>query len=468
MMNKKRITTSLLLTFLVEVINKLAPFFVLYLAKTRLGTERFGYSQFAINLMETAIPFVVFSYVIVGSKEVNRLRDDPVKLGSMLSSMIMLRSLHAFMTIAALAFICGYFPQYQPYFKLVLILSFVLVANAFEMTHVLIATQRFHFVNLSLGLTKIFSLYLIYRAVHSPEDADLYAILSLGTNAIVCFISMVIALRYVRLYPPQWVFILDLFRKGSYLAVIYIGLNLLDRYDVFLVERFSGTVGAALYIGPARISQSLHGIIASGSLIFLSELIGLNSRDKITAHVGVSVLFGSIFLIPVCVGIWFVDKAVITFIFGDDYASTARLLSLLVLAAGAQGFLTIFGFQVLALKDEIRKFGTFIFMGLFVGIVSACVLVPYCGLYGVAMAALGAKLLSAILVTREAQKFLGEFHWRWIMKPIFAAICMGLVLFFLNPNLKPIFIILIAAGVYGAVLSLSTRREILSLVRKYL
>jgi O-antigen/teichoic acid export membrane protein len=458
-MNKKRILMSLSISFFVEIINKISPLFILYLAKTRLGIERFGYSQFAVNLIEAAIPFIVFGYTIVGSKEVARLKEQPDKLGSMLSSMMVLRLVHALLTTAGLAFVCGAFSQYQPYLKLVMMLSFILIASAFEMTHVLIAYQKIHLVNAALGFIKLLTLFAMYKFVNDSEDANLYAILSVATNAVVAFVSMFLGLRLIKLHPPQWHWMRELFRKGCHFALIYIGLNLLDRYDVILAEWFSGTVGAGLYAGPARISQSINSIIVASSLIFLSELVGLKNHDKMSEHVSLSLAGASLLLMPVCAGVWFVDASLISLIFGQEYVGVARVLSILVQAVGIQSVITILGFQVLALKDETRKFALYVFAGLMLGVAVAFALVSHYALYGIAIGAVAAKFLSAFLVAQEARKSLMSFPWRWILRTVFATVCMVLVLFFSKLTYAPV-LILIGGLTYTSAIALLFREEI--------
>ncbi|MGE0171169.1 MAG: oligosaccharide flippase family protein [Oligoflexales bacterium] len=464
-MNKKRMTISLLSSLFVETINKLSPILVLHLAQMRLGTEQFGYSQFAITIMETAIPFVISGYLIVGAKEVTRLKDDPDTLGSMLSSMMILRLGHALITFLALVSMCLILPQYHSYLSIVLTLSFILVGSALEMTHVLIAHQKVHSVNLALGVTKIASLYLIYRFITDPGDANLYAILGMATNGIVCLVTIFLALKLVKLRLPKFAIMRDLFMKGSQFALIYIGLNLLDRYDVFLAKNFFGAIGAAHYMGPARISQSLHSIVAASGIVFLSELMNVTDKERFTAHIKVALLGIGFLVIPACAGIWFLDKWIMTLIFGEDYAGVARLLSVLVLAAGMQSLITIFGFQVLTLKDETKKFAAYLFAGILVGIVFSYVLAPKYALYGIGIAAVAAKITSALLVSKKACSYLNALPWANLGKTLFAASVMAGVLAYFQLS-NPISIVLVATLTYGVTFSIVAKRDLLSIWKK--
>lgn len=464
-MHKKRIAISLCISLLVEFINKVSPLFVLYLAKTRLGLERFGYSQFAVNLLETAIAFVMFGYVIIASKEVVNLQEKPKELGSMLSSLVVLKLIHALLTIAGLALLCISVPQYEIYFKLVMILSFILLATAFEMTSVLIAHQKIHLVNACLGFTKIVSLLAIYKLVNNSEDANLYAILSLGTNSVVSIFTFYIGSKLVRLHKPSLFWMKQLFRKGCHFALIYIGLNLLDRFDVFLAEWFYGVKGAALYVGPARVSQSLNSVVIASSLVLLSELVALKDKDQITEHVSLSMIGASFFLMPICFGVWFVDKTVISLIFGEEYIEHAKLLSFLVLAVAAHSIITILGFQVLALKDQIRKFTVSLLIGFGVGIASALLLLNHYQLYGIAVGVVLAKIVAAIGVAREARKSLSEIPWKWILRPVYAGTLMMLVLAAAQLSFA-LYIILLGAAVYVGTLCFLCRSEIRRLMKR--
>lgn len=458
-MHKKRIAKSLIISVAVEAINKISPILVLYVVSVKLGVERFGFAQFSITLIEAAIPFIVFGYLIVGSKDIARLKSQPEKLGVLISSIMSLKFLHALIATVVLVGLCTVVADYRAYLPMVGMLSFILWASAFELSNVLLATQKIYLINVVLGITKLFSLLAIYQLVQSPKDAPLYAVLHLSSNAVVCIASIVIALQNTRLHAPQWSVMKDIFIRASPFALVYLLLNFLDRFDIFFAEYMFGNIGAGLYSSAARISQSLHSLIAASSVIFISELIGIEDRHKFSEHIRFSVLGMSLVLFPICVGIWFVDQDLMSMIFGSAYLNVARLLSVLVLVAGLQSMVTVFGFQILMLKNETRIFSIYLLLSLVLGFGLSLILAPHLGLLGIGLACVMAKSVLVFFVVRRARTHLSISPWYGWFKITFASFAMGLGLYLLKLD-SALLRILIGGVIYGLTLSLSSQKEI--------
>ena len=72
-----------------EIVNKIAPFVVLYIGQTALGVTRFGMVQFAISFIDLLLPFIGYGYGAFGSIAVGRPASLPIPLPRLIPSSVL-------------------------------------------------------------------------------------------------------------------------------------------------------------------------------------------------------------------------------------------------------------------------------------------------------------------------------------------------------------------------------------------
>lgn len=433
-MDKKRIATTVSSGILVEVLNKIAPLVILFIIQRRLGIDSFGFAMFGISMVELFLPLVVFGYGHYGSVELSKLRNSPYKAGQLISNIITLRSIHAIiLTVVLIA--CTYlFPSYQMYQLMALSLSYSFFAASFELMWAFMAIQKMATFNLFISIGRIASLIVIVLFVQNPGHGLRFAVLSLLSNAAISLLSSLLILKEFPLRPPDLNSMKTIFRRSFPFAIAIALTGLLDRLDMFVIERVAGVSGAGLYAGPARLSHSLTQVANAITLAFFSEMVILSNPTAIRKHLAL----GSTILIswcaPVVVGGYFVAGDLLSFLFGSEYFEYAKVLNILLLSMTFGSFILAYGLQILVLKKELKYLTISLATGVLIAIPLSYLLGNSFGPEGVAFAVMTGKLIAFIMIAYKVSTVINFFPWQPVTVSLLPSLAMGLGLLIYHPE----------------------------------
>jgi O-antigen/teichoic acid export membrane protein len=471
-LNKKRIALTLSLAFLSELANKVIPLVTLHFVAVRLGTAEFGVAQFSFWLLDWGIFATVFGFSQVG----------PIMLGqaqtteeqkSVNGSIVIARLILATIASAILWNLVEQASVYSPYKWAVLSSISIVFTSALDAAWVLMARQKMFLLSILSIIAKFGSLAAILKFIHSPDDTVKFVVITNLANSFISLSSFVIALNLIGIQFPSIDKVRDAFKKATPFAVSTLLMMLMERYDLFLVERNLGSIQTGIYSAASKLVASFSPVIWMVTAVFYSEMIGKPDRDSIVRHLSAAIFWSCAVIGPTIVGIWFFDTTILKFIFGDGFVAGAHALSILVLSTFFYGMITIFGLQLLALKGTWKPLIYGLGVGSAVGIISGSYLVTYSGMNGAAWSSLCAKLTCALLLTHMAMKVWslnGMVLLKKTLKSLLPAAIMGITLYslvvvhvFTEPTL---FFMLIGIAAYAIAFTALNFTEIAEITGK--
>ncbi len=413
---------------------------MMHFAQRKVGIEGFGYAQFGISIIEVAIPLVVAGYNNYGTVTIGALgRNDSGKIGALIGDILALKLIHACVVFGMLVTLAFKVPGYSQYVPLIIALSFALLFSGTELLWVQIAVQRMAIASFFSAVSKLLSLALIILLIASPNDALLYAVLTLLSNAVF---NCLTTFYCMRLYPPKWPSwqrMLVIVKSSWLFAVVYFLMIFMERLDLFVVERFYSARDLGLYLGPARVTHSILQIIGAVILAFFSEMVVIREKEKLTNYLRFGFWALSSILAPLTCGIWFVDQSILGLIFDQDFTEVRRVFSILVLGTICNATITVFGLQVLMLRNSTWKLARSLLAAAAVASILSLAQVhlfetPVWNLYGVAIAMIIGKIVGAALVVRDSKPFLSRLPWIEFRNTFIPAIFMAFVLALINSD----------------------------------
>ena len=470
-LERKRIAAGLVAGIIAEIANKLFPLLTLHIAATKLGVTEFGRSQFVLWLIDMAAVFVIFGYGTLapllwrdGSSSEERSR--------LLGMTLLVRAVHALMASIALIFICYYYAGWNEYLPLLLPSLFAIFSTAFDMVWALSAMQKLTVFSVISLVAKTLGLILILSFVNDDQDALIYMVAILGANAAVNIGSCLYVVKKIGAKIPHKDEIRKLFTASLPYALSFALLTLLDRFDVFIVEYHLGNEGAGSYIGPSKIAQSFLPFVAMINGIFYSEVLAVFDKDSALKHLQTSLRVVLLAVLPIIIGVWFVDADILGFVLDDHYRQFGKVLSLLSQSILPHVFLLVFGMQVLLIGKKIAVFNISIAMGLITGAVMSWYSLATYGLLGVASGVTLGKWIAAFLTLMFAASVL-RIKIGNILLPLlpifFPAAVMAAALSVIQLSAIPLpWFVKVASGgiVYGLVIMLLFSSEVRLLLRR--
>lgn len=446
---------------MVELLNKVAPLFILYIAQKRLGLEGLSYALFGIATVDFIMPFITCGYTMYGIVHFNASDDQK----SLVNHINGIRMVHAVVAFLAVVLLCMLEPSYRPYLPLVVGLSFLFFLAAIDSIWVHIAVQKMPQVSFLIAVGKLISLSAILLLVIDKQDEVLFAMLYLSGNGFVALMTFFYVSRRFGLCLPTFKGLGHIFVKAQHFAIIVLLINFIDRLDILIAERIFGVVNSGLYTGPHRIAQSLAQVSGAIVMAFFSEIVAVKTQEEFTSHVKLGLLVLLSFFSPIVFGVFFVDQDVIGFILGEQFAAAAPLLSVQTIGIMFASLGLALGQHVLLLKQQVKLYAIALVLG--IGTLLLCsVWVSFSqNIIHMAYAMVAAKLVTCCGVIIFSKRFLGPISLGWMLKAVLPGFLMFLCLWLLK--LEGFFVhVLIGGGVYGVFASVVHFREVKQLYRR--
>jgi O-antigen/teichoic acid export membrane protein len=402
-LNKKRIALTLFLALLSEVANKLVPLITLHFVASRLGTGAFGLAQFSLWLIDWGIFFTIYGFAQVAPIMLRNAKNQ-TEFKEVVGSVMVTRLILAFIATAGLILAVGSNSEFGSYKFAVLSSLFILFTTAIDASWILLARQKMGLWSLLSILAKLSSLTAILFFIKSSENATMYVVITNMANGLMSVISFFIAMNLIGIAKPRASQILSALRLATPFAVSMLLLMTVERFDLYLVEKNLGENSTGIYAAASKLVGSLTPIFVTITTIFYSEMMAHHDNDSIQRHVKASIFWTVSALAPVIIGIWFVDTAALQLIFGPEYVSGNHVLSILVGGSSFYAIITIFGFQLLALKGLWRPLVLALGVGAFSGISLGLVAIERFGMVGVAWSTIIARVVAGAIITSVAVK----------------------------------------------------------------
>ena len=428
MIYKRRIITTLGSGVVVEILNKIAPLLIIFLAQSKLGLESFGYALFGISVMEVAVAWVNFGYSNYGIIEVQK---GPKVLASVFPSVVILKSLHFLIVTLVLGFVFYLTPGYRQYFLLILSLSAVNFATVLDSVWVYAARQKLSTANLLLGGSRLLSLVLIVVFVQKPEDALLFAVLTMMAPAVFGLLTFGFTYQKALANLPSVSDVARVFKGALPFAGAVIVSILLDRLDVVYAESLGGAAGAGIYAGCVRIAHSLTQTANAILSTFFSEAVTTLGARREDRYLHISLSFWTLMMLlsPALFGVWFVGEELLYLLFGSAFAGAGNILGILIGGVCVSLVFNTFGQQVLMIEGRVRVYNYALLLSLLGASVFAYIGGKLGGFVGIAVGMLCGKLLGCSLVLWAARRFLPQLPWQEALLTLLPGLGMASFLF---------------------------------------
>ena len=424
--NHRRISLSIASGLLLEIINKISPILILYHAQKSLGLADFGWAQFQLALFEVVQPFVTYGFPNFALAAVAEDKDQsPAVSQGLFSHILVLKVFNAL--LVSIFFLeshnFGAATAADRYsFDILLV---VMAACIFDTFWLCVARHKLATMSLISGVLRIAALLLILTLVESPSDKRLFVFLSLLPNSLICLLTGLYAYKTLSFSRIAWSKLREIMMKATPFALTILVLTLIDRIDIFLIERWFGLETAGIYSGPARVIQSLAMVTTAIALPFYAEILKVKDRDSLYKHVALSLWFLSALIAPIIFGIPFIEGDVIRILFSHLPVAGHYLLSLLSVSMIGSILVSVFGLQILMARSRPWPIIIAGSICLFFIPPTVWALKATWGFKSVAYVIIAGKIIFGLLCMRFAKEFLPKIPWSSFLKPILAGAGMG-------------------------------------------
>lgn len=476
-MNKKRIALTLLMAFLGEVANKIVPLVNLHLVAKRLGVEAFGMSQYALWLLDWGIILATFGFQQVAPALLRNVANSEEQR-KINGSVVLARLILAVIGISLLILGLQGYEQLSPYKTAVYSSLFIIIASAVESTWILAAKQKLALLSLISIIAKLASVFAVYTFIQAPDDAVFFVVITSLVNAVIAISSFFVAIRLVGIALPTWQQVRNSLIAAAPFALAFILFWVVDRFDLYLVENYFGSVATGLYSAASKLVGSITPIVAAISAVFYSEMLAAFDQESTENLIKASLFWIISTLAPLVFLLCIFDEPVLSLVFGSAFAAAASLLKTLGVGAFFFAIVFVFGFQLLAIKRQWRPLLIALTLGALAGGLFGYVAVKEEWLVAVALSSISAKAVTGGYVMWSAIK-VWKLHFSGIIRglvwPFLPTILMAVIVVIcpflgvqFNSLILEVSFLLTCYGVIFCAINLSEVRVVISYARRRL
>ena len=243
----------------------------------------------------------------------------------------------------------------------------------------------------------------------------------LVVDAFVTAFNLVAATMYARRVvgaedvaaaPPDLIERVRVYALGSSLGAI-LTIVVLQRSEVFFLERFTDEVEIALYSIPFSALEVLNFVpatlgIAAGSAF--AALYGAEAFDRIGIGFGRAIRLTLLVTVPLTAASLALGPLALRLAYGSAYEDTAPVLLVLVAVFPVVSLMFI-GISLIQGYGRQRVFLLALLASAIVGVVLDVALIPSFGALGAAWAKAGAQTLLAVVLVTYASRLAGGATW---------------------------------------------------------
>lgn len=451
----KRAFNNIFWLFVGEAISKGLIFLgTIYLARV-LGKAGFG--LFSLSLATGVYLWTVVEMGVVGYgiREIARNKNMAGELYNLLNSLRFILAIILFLIFS----VAIYFIEMPIDKKFILIAgSFYIVAQSLLSDWVLSGIEKMQYLALGNIVTALFFLSGIY----------IFAKDSTGTlNASIVYSASFLAgslilmlILYIKFNMPfkftisfaKW----RMHVKESFYFAINAAFNNLSLFvPIFFMGIWNTAEELGIFSAPHRLTILViraGGLVVTALYPVLSSLHIKNTDDFKRTHAEFQKIIIWIAM-PICIIATLLSKDIVTFIFGNPYAESAGIFSLLIWLSFLM--ITRYSFGAALSSANFHRFNMFATgAGAAAIALTSILLIPHYNGYGAAWALISGEIVTLILMSGLFMEKIGYsyFFKTHLSKIILASIIMGLVVKVLHSSV----IVSVIAGtfIYG-VLSLS-------------
>lgn len=445
MVNYKNISKQIGVSYFYKFMESIVSFLFFMVVTRALGVEDYGVFSLLLvtmTIISNSISLNIGSFLIkdlAGLKTLTKLNK--------LNGIVPLFNLASLLILGGLFYFQSLFlnllglTDYSSLFSLILIillfkgiikhfLTFLFSEKKIILAHTFafFTAKGFMLVALLMSLYFSLNLSLIFM---------IYLVITLLTTVVL----IVLFKNFTSFFhKPDFKYV----KKASLFSLPLVGASIaqwvLTASDRYFIQYFHTVINVGKY---AYIYSLLAFICLSSTLIlevlypYIAEQYKKN-KQKYYFLFNVAIKYSLIFVLPASLGIWALDKEIITMLSGAKYLSSLAVLPILIFFPLFQIFITLFT-KVLILSNRTKHISKVYFIGMFVNLVLNYLLVPKYNYMGAAVATI---LTYVLLFTWLFLSSRNLFKWNHKFIQLKSIILSSLIMFFSITYLHPTTVLL--------------------------
>jgi O-antigen/teichoic acid export membrane protein len=446
----KSVSRNFISLFLSDTVSRVFGFLATVYVARILNVEGFGLIHYGLAFLSYAMLLTNPGVTTIGAREIARDRGNTRIVFEILGLRVMLSVVVLLLCAAGLLFIPG-----DPVTKRIILLYFVsLVPFSFLLEFVFQGREEMEYIGVSRILQSAAYVVFLLVLVRGLENVIFVPVSYLIAYALATgFLLFAFILKYhclkIRFSMRFWRELLIVSTPVGLATIFNQAALMLPPIvlGIFFAKEVVGIYSAAYkVIILVLIIERVFHYISFPVLAkqFTSAPTKLAGTFSLLSRVVLAIT------IPGAIGGIIIADRLIALIYGSGYESAVLVLQLLLIYFVATPLNSIYGYGLVAVNQQ-RRFLVVIAITAFLNVVLIVLLSIKFSAPGAAVALAISEIIGLVIMNRELKKIVSFTSFRYGLKPLIAALVMGVGMFALR--IFPVWIIIVAGFVIYCVLA---------------
>lgn len=311
-------------------VNIIVPFLTVPYVTRIFGASNYGIFAVALNWVTYFQMIVEYGFDLSATRRVVRVADDPKKLGSLVSAVVIARLLLVAICLAVTGVLAVTCAATGEQLGCMIVLFSMLVGIALQLNWLFLGLQDMKFITVATALARVASAVLIVLMVNRADQLLLYSFLYSFTFLLSGLLTQMFAWKkyHVRFAPISLKDVCEAFKDGFPLFLSYAASKIISNVGVTVLSVFQTAAVVGSYSVALKIPQIINMMFSPVSQALYPRVneVCLRSKGGAKRYVlklAIPVIGGFAVCLTVIV---LLRRPLVGFLFGEDYLSCADTL----------------------------------------------------------------------------------------------------------------------------------------------
>ena len=332
---QKSLKLNMILNAVRGVLSVLFPLITFPYVSRILGVENIGKYNYANSIVSYFLLLSGLGIANYAIRDGAAFRENKSELNRFANEMFTINMLSTVISYALLIAVMLVFPGMKAYWTLLVILSFQVILKTLGIDWIYSIYEDYLYITVRGIAFQVLSLIMLFCFVHTAEDLNIYALITVLANAGSSILNYIHARKYVNLRLTKKVDWKKHMRPIMILFAMSLTVTIYVSSDITVLGILCGDERVGIYSVSTKIYsvvKSLLSTILVVSIPRLSAQFGTGRLEEFreTAKDIYSTLITAV--LPAITGIIILSKPIVLLISGPEYAEASSSLAILGVA----------------------------------------------------------------------------------------------------------------------------------------
>ena len=341
-------TPSLKKNFVVYLVRtlifSLAPLVMFPYASRILGVDGIGkvqYAQSIASYFELLAGLGITHYAV---REGAKVRDDPAKLGKLLSELLTINFVAAGIALVLYAGVIFTVPGLGGYRRLLLLFALEVLFNGVTFEWLYNIIEDYTYITVRTTIFQVISFAVLFLFVRDENDFFWYAVTLVLPYVLTSITNLTHSRRIVRLYGYGHYQYAPHIKGVLLVFAIVVSTSLYTMLDTTMLGAMIGDTAVGLYTAASKLNRLAVKLVMAICSVFLPRLAVLRAKADREGFQKLAGIAGNIILglaTPLAVGLWILAPEAISLFSGSEFMAAVpamRVMCVDLLLAACSSF----------------------------------------------------------------------------------------------------------------------------------